>query len=74
MPRSNAKTGLGAERRLLTVKEAAAYLAVPVPTLYGRVFHREIPYIKLGRSVRFDRTDLDALIDSKKVHPNSEGR
>jgi excisionase family DNA binding protein len=54
----------------MTINEAAVYLAVPVATLYTRVFHREIPFVKLGRSVRFDRTDLDALIDSKKVHPN----
>lgn len=58
----------------MTVKEAAEYLAVPVPTLYGRIFHREIPFVKLGRSVRFDRGDLEALIEMSKVHPSEEGR
>ena len=58
----------------MTVKEAAAYLAVPVATLYTRVFHREIPFVKLGRSVRFDRADLEALIEESKVHPIVEGR
>ncbi len=55
------------------MNEAAEYLAVPVATLYTRVFYREIPFVKLGRSVRFDRADLDALIDLNKVHPE-EGR
>lgn len=58
----------------MTVKEAAAYLAVPVATLYTRVFHREIPFVKLGRSVRFDRADLEALIEESKVYPIVEGR
>lgn len=57
----------------MTVGEAAAYLAVPVATLYTRVFYREIPFVKLGRSLRFDRVDLDALIDLNKVRPE-EGR
>lgn len=73
MPRRSAKTGSYGERRLMTVGEAAAYLAVPVATLYTRVFYREIPFVKLGRSLRFDRVDLDALIDLNKVRPE-EGR
>ncbi|MGA2631847.1 MAG: helix-turn-helix domain-containing protein [Terriglobia bacterium] len=72
MPPST-KSGFGGERRLFTVKEAAAYLAVPVATLYTRIFYRQVPFVKLGRSVRFDRADLDALIDANKVHPE-EGR
>jgi excisionase family DNA binding protein len=58
----------------MTVREAAVYLAVPVATLYTRVSHRQISFVKLGRSVRFDRSDLDAMIEESKVHPNIEGR
>jgi excisionase family DNA binding protein len=73
MPTSRTK-GRDKEARLMTVKEAASYLAVSVATLYTRVSHREIPFVKLGRSIRFDRADLDAMIEESKVHPNIEGR
>jgi excisionase family DNA binding protein len=73
MPR-NAKNGLGGEGRLMTVRESATLPAMPVATLYARVFHRQIPFVKLGRSVRFDRADLEALIEQSKVYPNEEGR
>jgi excisionase family DNA binding protein len=53
----------------MTVKEASRYLAVPVPTLYTRVWERTIPFVRLGRSIRFDRRDLDQMIESNKVHP-----
>jgi excisionase family DNA binding protein len=53
----------------MTVKEAAQYLAVPPATLYARVWRKEIRFVRLGRSVRFDKQDLDALIDSNKVEP-----
>ncbi len=55
----------------MTIKEAAEYLSVPVPTLYRRVWERSVPFVKLGRSVRFDRRDLEALIDASKIKPRS---
>jgi excisionase family DNA binding protein len=60
---------IGKEVRLLTVRQAAAYLGSTVATLYSKVWRREIPFIKLGRSVRFDVIDLDELIARSKVVP-----
>jgi excisionase family DNA binding protein len=57
------------EVRLLTVRQAAKYLGTTVSTLYSKVWRREIPFIKLGRSVRFDLVDLDKLIEQSKVKP-----
>jgi excisionase family DNA binding protein len=57
------------ERRLLTVREAAQYLGTTPSTLYGRVWRREIAFIKIGRSVRFDIRDLDELIEKAKIVP-----
>jgi excisionase family DNA binding protein len=55
------------EVRLLNIKEAARYLGTTDKTLYTKIWRREIPFIKLGRSVRFDVRDLEALIDRSRI-------
>ena len=55
------------EKRLLNIKEAADYLATTAGTLYQKVHNGTIPYVKIGRSVRFDVNDLDELINDNKV-------
>ncbi len=59
----------GSERRLLTVKEAAAYLGTTPRTLYSMVWRKQIVFVKIGRSVRFDIRDLEAIIQQSKVKP-----
>lgn len=56
---------------LLTVQEAARYLAVSVSTIYGWVWRRRIPFVKIGRTVRFDPRDLDAFIAASKQGYNT---
>ena len=48
--------------RLVTVNDAAKYLAVSVSTLYGWVYQRRIPFVKVGRALRFEVTELDDFI------------
>lgn len=67
MPRVPTFVARGA--RLLTVRQAAEYLGTTAATLYTKIWRREIPFIKLGRSVRFDVTDLDQLIAQSKIVP-----
>jgi excisionase family DNA binding protein len=57
------------DQRLLTVRQAAVYLATTPSTLYTKIWRRELPYIKLGRSVRFDIADLNTLIEGSRVVP-----
>jgi excisionase family DNA binding protein len=59
----------GTKVRLMTIKQAAEYLGTTPATLYTKIWRREIPFIKLGRSVRFDVRDLDELIADSKVEP-----
>lgn len=59
-------------RRLLTVQEAAQYLAVSVSTLYGWVWQRRVPFIKIGRALRFDPLDLAAFVNANKHGPGPE--
>lgn len=53
--------------RLLNVKEAARFLGTTDKTLYSKIWRREIPFIKIGRSVRFDLKDLEVLIEQSRV-------
>ena len=57
---------------LLTVQEAARFLAVSVSTLYGWVWQRRIPFVKIGRALRFDPRDLEAFIEANKQLPRKE--
>jgi excisionase family DNA binding protein len=55
------------DKRLFTVKEAAAYLALSPITLYHLVHRRQIPFVKLRtKALRFDRQDLDGMINRLK--------
>jgi excisionase family DNA binding protein len=43
---------------LLTIKEAAELLRLSPRTLYVLVETRRIPFVRIGRAVRFDRETL----------------
>ena len=53
--------------RLLDVQEAAEYLKTTPATLRCRVSRRQVPFVKIGRSVRFRVSDLDKWIDRQAV-------
>jgi len=55
------------ERRLLTIKELSEYTGMSVHTLYEWVHLRKVPFVKFGRSVRFDLKDIDRFIEKLKV-------
>jgi excisionase family DNA binding protein len=52
---------------LLTVQEAARYLAVSPSTLYGWAWQRRISFVKVGRALRFDLSDLQEFIRANRV-------
>ncbi len=52
--------------RLYTVKEAASYLRLSPWTVRGLGWNGEIPQVKIGRRVLFDRRDLDAFVERSK--------
>jgi excisionase family DNA binding protein len=55
--------------RLVTVNDAARYLAVSVSTLYGWVYQRRIPFVKVGRALRFEMSDLDNFVERNRTQP-----
>jgi excisionase family DNA binding protein len=60
------------ESSLITVKEAARFLAVSTSTLYGWVWQRRISFVKVGRALRFEKRDLEKFIQSNRVEARSE--
>jgi excisionase family DNA binding protein len=52
--------------RLLTVKDAANYLAISERKLWSMTQTGEIPAVRLGRAVRYDINDLDSFIQRAK--------
>ena len=55
--------------RLLNVQEAARLLGTTPKTLYSMAWRREIVFVKIGRSLRFDVRDLEKMIEEAKVRP-----
>ena len=55
-----------AAKRLLTVPECATYIGSTPLNIYQMVSKGQIPYVKIGRSTRFDLRELDTWIDRLK--------
>lgn len=53
--------------KLISYSEAAQILTVAEVTLRRWVSERRIPYLKIGRSVRFDIAELEAWIRKHAV-------
>ena len=51
----------------MTVKEAAVFLAVSTSTLYGWVWQRRIPFVKVGRALRFHAAELNKFVQANSV-------
>ncbi len=58
---------------LLSVEEAAAYLHIAVWTLRHWVSQHKVPFVRLGRLVRFRQADLDAYI-AKNIVRSTHGK
>jgi excisionase family DNA binding protein len=52
---------------LLTIREAANVLRLSVSGVRRLQRQRQIPFIKLGGSIRFDRRDLISLLNKNRV-------
>ena len=61
--RSNGVVG----KRLLNVREAARYLGLQEDTIYKKARLRELPYVKVGRALRFDIEALQRFIEQHTI-------
>lgn len=54
---------------LLTARQAAQFLAIGLRTLWTLTNSREIPHLRIKRSVRYDPADLTRWIEKQKEKP-----
>lgn len=53
------------DEKLLTKNELAIFLNVSKKTIDKKVSLKEIPFIKIGRLVRFDKKEVQAWLNGK---------
>jgi excisionase family DNA binding protein len=54
-------------KRLLDIDQIVDRLNISKNTVYSWVYQKKIPYIKLGRNVRFDPEKIERWLKSKEV-------
>ncbi len=62
--------------QLMSIEDLALYIGVSKRTIYKYIAEGDCPpYIKLSqKNITFDRADVDAWLQSKKVDPKQEKR
>jgi len=55
------------DKRFLGIRQLAEYLGIAEGTLYVWVCHRKIPYVKVGRLVKFDMQKLEVWLNENSV-------
>jgi excisionase family DNA binding protein len=53
---------------LLTVRDVAAFLKISVSGVRRLLQGRQLPFFKVGGSIRFTKTDLVAYLDKRRVN------
>lgn len=56
-------------KQYLSPKELAQYINVSIHTIYYWIATRQIPFVKLGRLIRFNLAEIQEWLKSKKVEP-----
>lgn len=54
-------------KRYIGIKELSEYIGVSSGTLYVWVCHRKIPFVKIGRLVKFDLLAVEKWLEEKRV-------
>jgi excisionase family DNA binding protein len=62
-----------AEKELLSVKETAEMLGIACSTIYNKTSKKSehkfpIPYIKVGRMIKFEKRDITSWLDQNKAN------
>jgi len=58
LKRDNGDASIPANEDILTVPQAAEFLSLSVPTIYGLLHRKELPAMKRGKRVYFKRSEL----------------
>jgi excisionase family DNA binding protein len=66
-PKPPTVQSISIQRRLLDIRDIAAYTGLSRHNLYTMVSQRRIPFVKIGRLTKFDRFEIDRWIASHSV-------
>jgi excisionase family DNA binding protein len=58
---------IGGSNRLISLKDTAEFLDVPVSTLYKRWRAFGLTAYRVGRSIKFRERDIEAWLDRQRV-------
>lgn len=59
---------------LLTIKQAGEKVGLSVSTLYKKVENQEIPFVRIGRNVRFRLDLLENWINNRTIQGRKIGK
>jgi len=57
------------EKGFLNIKEVSEYLGIKKSSLYSRVEKKEIPHYRVGRLIRFKKSEIDPWMEKFKSAP-----
>jgi len=57
------------EQRFMDVHDTARYLGMSEDALRYKLEARRLPFVKIGKTIRFDRTKLDAFLEQNTIEP-----
>jgi len=57
------------QQRFMDIHDASRYLGMTEKSLRYKVEARRLPFAKIGKSIRFDRLELDRFIARNTVQP-----
>lgn len=52
-------------QRMMTAREVAGYMRIPVQMVYRKTQSGELPHYRLGRSIRYKQDEIDAALKVK---------
>ena len=55
------------ERRYISITEASQYLGLTKGTLYVWACQKRIPYLKIGKLLKFDIIEIEQWLKDKRV-------
>lgn len=55
------------EKKLIDIQELAKYLDSSVAFVRKLILTKQVPYFKVGGRIKFDRNEIDAWLECKKV-------
>jgi len=65
-PKDNRVNFQSIEKRFLGINDFSDYLGVPKGTLYVWVCQKKIPYLKIGKLVKFDLREIEPWLKDKR--------